>query len=198
MSRSLWGMKAPSLSLQTENQNISPACLLPSSALPHAAMFLSLTLCPQAYLILSHTSGEHWNTPLHFDLSQENLHVTFVYKTLSILHTDTILSVSYLNGNIQENYTSLSLKTSICAISDWFNSAYGTKISILSWAKVCRETSLELTSDCVCAIWKCSHLLMLPWNILLFPPLKNTEFNREAISQMGSSWSGNHLLSFLF
>lgn len=43
------GWKHPLLSLQTENQNISPACLLPSSALPHTAMFLSPALCPRSY-----------------------------------------------------------------------------------------------------------------------------------------------------
>lgn len=52
----LEGWKHSLLSLQTENQNISPACLLPSSALPHTAMFLSPALCPRSYLTLSHTS----------------------------------------------------------------------------------------------------------------------------------------------
>ncbi len=149
----------PFLSLQTENQNISPTCLLPSSALPHTAMFLSPALCPQSYLTLCHTLKKLENSwdALRSTLIFQNLHAPFwPKKTLQNLHH----FATQLNSNIEDHHTSASAQ------------------SLRGWTVhmgLCPNLHLKLgqdsTSDCMCATWKPSHLLTLLWNVLLFPPL---------------------------
>ncbi len=95
----LEGWNHPFLSLQTENQNISPTCLLPSSALPHTAMFLPPALCPQSYLTLCHTFKRLENSwdALCSTLIFQNLHAPFwPKKTLQNLHH----FATQLNSNI--------------------------------------------------------------------------------------------------
>jgi len=75
-----------------------------------------------------------------------------------------------------------TLKSSFIPISDGFNSAYVTLTKLRplscheqSYGEIWPWNTPQIVCVCVCATLKRSHLLMLPWNILLFPPLKNLE-----------------------